>query len=57
MKCITETGSAKLDINLDKLKKWAEDLLHMDPDKNPAMHDVFKQDEVRELIERQHMGC
>ena len=47
------TGSAKLDINLDKLKRWTEDVLHMDPDKNPAIHDGFKQDEVREVIERQ----
>ena len=33
------TGSAKLDINLDKLKRWTEDVLHMDPEKNPAVHD------------------
>ena len=47
------SGSAKLDINLDKLKKWTEDVLHQDPEKNPAIHDGFKQDEVRDVIERQ----
>ena len=47
------TGSAKLDINLDKLKKWTEDVLHQDPDKNPGIHDGFKPEEVREVIERQ----
>ena len=46
-------GSAKLDIKLEKLKRWSEDMLHMDPDKNLAMHDGFKQDEVCEVIERQ----
>ena len=33
------TGSAKLDINLDKLKRWTEDVLHMASDKNLAIHD------------------
>ena len=47
------TGSAKLDINLDKLKRWTEDVLDMVPDKNPAIHDVFNQYEVREVIEKQ----
>ena len=47
------SGNAKLDINLNKLKRWTEDVLHMDPDKNPAIHDGFKQDEVRDVIERQ----
>ena len=47
------TGSAKLDINLDKLKRWTEDALHQDIEKNPAIHDGFKPDEVREVIERQ----
>ena len=27
------TGSAKLDINLEKLKRWTEDVLHQDPEK------------------------
>ena len=47
------TGSAKLDINLEKLKRWTEDVLHQDPEKNPAIHDGFKQDEVRDVIEKQ----
>ena len=47
------TGSAKLDINLDKLKKWAEDVLHMDIDTNPAIHDGFGPADVRQVIERQ----
>ena len=28
------TGSARDDVNLTPFKKWAEDDLHMDPDKN-----------------------
>ena len=47
------TGSAKLDINLEKLKRWTEDVLHQDPEKNPAIHDGFKQDEMRYAIEKQ----
>ena len=47
------TGSAKLDVNLEKLKRWTEDVLKQDPDKNPAIHDGFKPAEVREVIERQ----
>ena len=47
------TGSAKLDINLDKLKKWAEDVLHMDIDTNPAIHDGFGPADVRQVIEKQ----
>ena len=27
------TGSAKLDINLEKVKRWAEDVLKQDPEK------------------------
>ena len=27
------TGSAKIDINLEKLKRWTDDVLHMDPEK------------------------
>ena len=30
------TGSAKLDINLEKLKRWTEDVLHQDPEKEPC---------------------
>ena len=41
------------DINLDKLKRWTEEVLHMDPDKNPVIHYVFKPCEVREVIEMQ----
>ena len=47
------TGSAKLDVNLDKLRRWTEDVLKQDPEKNPAIHDGFKPQEVREVIERQ----
>ena len=47
------TGSAKLDTNLEKLRRWTEDVLKQDPDKNPAIHDGFKVAEVREVIERQ----
>ena len=47
------TGSAKLNINLDSIRKWTEDVLHQDLEKNPAIHDGFQQDEVREVIERQ----
>ena len=47
------TGSAKLDVNLDKLRRWTEDVLKQDPDKNPAIHDGFKPEEVREVIARQ----
>ena len=47
------TGSAKLDINLEKLKRWTEDVLRQDPEKNPAIYDDFKQDEVRDVIEKQ----
>ena len=47
------TGSAKLDTNLEQLKRWTEDVLHQDPQKNPAIHDGFKPAEVREVIERQ----
>ena len=46
------TGSAKLGVNLDKLKRWTEDVLKQDPDKNPAIHDGSKPAEVREVIER-----
>ena len=47
------TGPAKLDVNLDKLRRWTEDVLKQDPDKNPAIHDGFKPEEVREAIARQ----
>ena len=47
------TGSAKLDTNLDKLRRWTEDVLKQDPETNPAIHDGFKPQEVREVIERQ----
>ena len=47
------TGSAKLDVNLDKLKRWTEDVLKQDPDKNPTIHDGFKPEDVREAIARQ----
>ena len=47
------TGSAKLDTNLEKLKRWTEDVLKQDPEKNPAIHDGFKPEEVREVIEKQ----
>ena len=40
-------GSARLDQNLEKLKGWTEDVLKQDPDKNPTIHDGFKQEEVR----------
>ena len=46
------TGSAKLDVNLERLKKWTEDVLKQDPEKNPAIHDGFNPAEVREVIER-----
>ena len=36
------TGSAKLDVNLEGLKKWTEDVLHQD-EKNPAIRDGFNQ--------------
>ena len=47
------TGSAKLDVNLERLKAWAEDVLKQDPEKNPAIHDGFNPEEVRNVIERQ----
>ena len=47
------TGSAKLDVNLEKVKRWAEDVLKQDPEKNPAIHDGFNQEEVRNVIEKQ----
>ena len=47
------TGSAKLDVNLDKLRSFTEDVLKQDPEKNPAIHDGFNPAEVREVIERQ----
>ena len=47
------TGSAKLDVNLEKVKRWAEDKLKQDPEKNPAIHDGFKPEEVRDVINRQ----
>ena len=46
------TGSAREDVNLIPFKKWAEDVLHMDPDKNPAVHD-WNPGEMREIIEKQ----
>ena len=33
------TGSAKLDVNLEKVKRWAEDFLKQDPEKNIPIHD------------------
>ena len=45
------TGSAKLDTNLEKLRRWTEDVLNQD-EKNPAIHDGFKPAEVREVVER-----
>ena len=50
------TGSAKLDVNLEKLKRWTEDVLKQDPEKNPAIHDGFNPAEVREVIERTQAG-
>ena len=47
------TGSAKLDVNLDKLRRFSEDVLKQDPEKNPAIHDGFNPEEVREVIQRQ----
>ena len=47
------TGSAKLDVNLEKVKRWAEDVLKQDPEKNPAIHDGFNPEEVRNVIEKQ----
>ena len=47
------TGSAKLDVNLEKLKNWTEDVLKQDPEKNPAIHDGFNPEEVRSVIEKQ----
>ena len=47
------TGSAKLDVNLEKVKRWAEDFLKQDPEKNPAIHDGFNPEEVRNVIEKQ----
>ena len=47
------SGSAKLDINLDKVRRYCEDVLKMDPDKNPCLHDGFNEGEVREILQRQ----
>ena len=47
------TGSAKLDVNLEKVKRWAEDFLKQDHEKSPAIHDGFNPEEVRNVIERQ----
>ena len=47
------TGSAKLDVNLERLKKWTEDVLKQDPEKNPAIRDGFNPEDVRNVIERQ----
>ena len=47
------TGSAKLDVNLQKLKNWTEDVLKQDPEQNPAIHDGFNPEEVRSVIEKQ----
>ena len=47
------TGSAKLDVNLEKLKRWTEGVLKQDPGKNPAIHDGFNPEEVRHVIEKQ----
>ena len=41
------SGSAKLDVNLEKLKRWTEYVPNQDPEQNPAIHDGFKQAEVR----------
>ena len=46
------TGSAKLDVNLEKVKRWAEDFLKQDPENNP-IHDGFKPEEVRDVLNRQ----
>ena len=46
------TGSAREDVALAPFKKWAEDVLHMDPEKNPAVHD-WNPDEMRGIIEKQ----
>ena len=42
-----------MDVNLDKLRRWTEDVLKQDPETNPAIHDGFKAAEVRDVIERQ----
>ena len=47
------SGSSKLDVNLEKLKRWCEDFLKQDPQKNCAIHDGFNPEEVRDVIERQ----
>ena len=47
------SGSAKLDINLEKLKRSTEYVLNQDPDKHPPVHDGFKKADVRDVIERQ----
>ena len=51
--CHPSAGSAKLDVNLERLKNWTEDVLRQDPAKNPAIHDGLKPEEVRHVIERQ----
>jgi len=47
------TGSAKLDVNLDKVKRWAEDVLKQDPEKTPAIHDGLNQDDARQVLNKQ----
>ena len=46
------TGSAREDVALEPSKKWAEDELHMDPEKNPAVHD-WDPELMRSIIDRQ----
>ena len=47
------SGSAKLDINLDKVRRYCEDVLNMDQATNPCLHDGFNEVEVKEIIQRQ----
>ena len=46
------TQSAREDVALEPFKKWTEDVLHMDRDKNTAVHD-WNPEEMKEIIERQ----
>ena len=47
------TGTATLYVNLKELQKWTEDKLHMDPTKNPTIHNGFDIDTVKSIIEWQ----
>ena len=39
-------GRTQLDANTQGLKRWTEDVLKQDPNKNPAMHDGFQPEDV-----------